>query len=570
VQSVSSGEVAGQESTLGQTNLAQDVGSTKSITSPRKKIPGAVAAGTPGPGHTPQGGDAQAGEAEAVSVENKKPLQEAKSVAGTVTMPSAKKPAKAPAQGALSAGEPRADGLAPQDEVSTSGPAPEAATPDGMTVAKPDGSLPREKAPTSRVSVVRKGSSDGNPSPARDAGGEDGASAAVGNDLAVPKGNATKRGKSAFAAGARAPTGGPSTDGDASSSSSSEQNDAATVAPPSEKKQETKSTSAATDKAAGDSPTGNASGSSDSASAATTTERLAPAAQRPVAQKITSRHSGSGSAQKPTTSDQNERPEETQEDGSSGPKYSLESEPAKTDKTATESGNGTKMLTSELLSGQWEVRFSRDTIVPTLPIRVGEDDAADLVREKMLAEQKARLPVTFRHPVTQRGLVFEFPEGASPRTFYWQDSPEAGAVIKTVVGNQAEILWPGEVLPRGSVQVLMLSDGREAVRLMVNGKGSLELTMTEGLRCSLLLLIKRSVADESGVARSERDSRFEWQVNGVKQLPLGKAQDLAVGSKDHRISLPLELSKSDRQDVALTDRITGWALVTRIQLQPLL
>jgi len=568
-QSAPSGEATEQQSTPGQTNLVQDVGSTKASTSPRKKNPGVVAAGGPISGRAPQGGDAQAGEAEAVSVENKKPLQEAKSVAGTVTMPSAKKQAKAPAQGAVLVGEPRADSSAPQDEASISGPAPDALAPDGVTVTKSDGGLPREKAPTSKVSVMRKGSSDGSPSPASDAGSEDSAADAVGNDSPAPKVTATKRGKSTFVAGASAPVDGGPAVGDASSSTASEQNDATTVAPLSEKKQETKSTSVAFNKAVVDSPTGNSPGLSDSASTANTPERLAPATARSVSAKTSSRHSVSGSAEKPTNSDQNARQDGMPEDDSSRPKESIDNEQLKTDKTAVESGTRTKMLTAEILGTRWEVRLLRDTIVPTLPVHLGEDDTADLVREKILAEQKARLPVTFRYPATQRGLVFEFPEVASARAFYWQDTSEAEAVIRTTTGNRAEILWPGETPPHESVQVLRFSDGREAVRLTVNEKGTLVLKVTEGLRSSVLLLLKCSVADESGLAKRERESRFEWQVNGVKRLPLGKALDPALGSKDHRISLPLELSKSGKSEVALTDRISGWALVTIIQLQPL-
>jgi hypothetical protein len=39
---------------------------------------------------------------------------------------------------------------------------------------------------------------------------------------------------------------------------------------------------------------------------------------------------------------------------------------------------------------------------------------------------------------------------------------------------------------------------------------------------------------------------------------------------ENSISFPLELSKISHWEVALTDRLTGWALVTAIQLQPAL
>jgi hypothetical protein len=118
------------------------------------------------------------------------------------------------------------------------------------------------------------------------------------------------------------------------------------------------------------------------------------------------------------------------------------------------------------------------------------------------------------------------------------------------------------------MQVLRFADGREAVRLTVNENGSLALKSATDLHCSLFLLVKRSVADESGMAKSEPGSRFDWQVNGDTPAPQKRTKELALGSQEHRLSVPLDPTKDTPLEVALTDHITGWALVTKIQLQP--
>jgi hypothetical protein len=228
-----------------------------------------------------------------------------------------------------------------------------------------------------------------------------------------------------------------------------------------------------------------------------------------------------------------------------------------------------KPMAAEVQFTRWELRLLVDAIVPTLPACVGVDDVANQMRDGMLSEQKARVPVTFRKPAVQRGFVFKLPETPSARAFYWQDSPVGGTAIKKAGGGHAEIVWVGEDPPRSSVQVLKFSDGREAVRLAVNEKGGMMLMVARGVLCSQFLVVKSSVEDESGLGKSEPGARFSWQVNGEVQAALKQAVEPAAGNQDQSLNLPLDLSKCNELKVALADRITGWALVTKIQLQPM-
>jgi len=228
----------------------------------------------------------------------------------------------------------------------------------------------------------------------------------------------------------------------------------------------------------------------------------------------------------------------------------------------TPDSRGVTMLSYEIAAVRWDVRLVRNAIVPTVPVRVGEVDSASLVREKLLSERKSRVPEMFKNPATHVGFVFTLPDLPEGGAFYWRDAKDS--VKKTSDGNQAEINWAGDATPHGSVFVLVFPDGQEAVHLTVTETGGLLLKLAEGVRGSMRLGVARVISDEFGPELEKRATRFGWHVNGVAR----KREELKSEDRNHVISFPLEKSKTLRLDVALTDHLTGWALVTAIQLRP--
>ncbi len=244
------------------------------------------------------------------------------------------------------------------------------------------------------------------------------------------------------------------------------------------------------------------------------------------------------------------------------PDESKADEPEKTDQLISESDSGLKMLGYEIAAVRWDVRLVRDAIVPTVPVRVGEADTTSVVREKLVSERKSRVPEMFKNSTPQVGFVFALPQVPEGGAFYWRDAKDA--VKRTIDANQAEISWAGNAPPYGSVFVLVFPNGREAVRLTVTERGGLLLLLAEGMRGNLRLRVARMIVDESGPASVKRALRFGWQVNGVAR----KSEELKPEDRNHTINFPLEKSRTTRMEVALTDRLTGWALVTHIQLRP--
>jgi len=234
----------------------------------------------------------------------------------------------------------------------------------------------------------------------------------------------------------------------------------------------------------------------------------------------------------------------------------------------TDSSAITRTTTGAVHLTGWKPRLLRDAIVPTLPTPVGANDVADQRREEMLLERRAQVPETFKRPTTQRGFVFELSTPSRGGALYWQDPLSTRAVKKDAKESRAVITFDGDQPLPGGVHVLRFADGREAVQLMVNENGSLILKLAEGVRSSLFLVVKGSLADEPDRAQSKGGLRFSWQMNGVARTSPKTSKNGFPEDQDYSMSLPLELFKVSRWEVALTDRLTGWALVTNIQLQP--
>jgi hypothetical protein len=564
------GGAGAQESVSDRANAGANVGATdEQTTASRKKNSGKAAAASSVSGRTTKAGGGRPGEAEAVTAGNENLLPEEKTSGSPVRIPAGKKAATRPPPGAVSVGEHPADGEAVKDEVSSPGPTPAEVPPDEVTVGKPDGGLPPANAPIAKVSVVNKGPATGNV-PGTGAVFENDGAAAAENAAPALAGKATRRSKGTPGVGTKSGQGGAPTAEKASEGPSQEPNDTAQTA--SEAAQNPAGSQASPSEGNGGnvSPDNKPEGANAESADAAKNGVASTGNGKPVVAKIAPVGPLSTPKNKTIANRQHSLPGDAQENNSPAESSADLSAAIKSGGVPADEAvePDVKTVTVEVGFTRWEPRLLADAIVPTLPVRVGAVDAADQTRDGMLAEQKARVPVTFRHPVARCGFAFELPAVSSGRSLFWQDSAEAGAAIKTMDGGRAEISWIGEKPPRGSRHVLKFADGREAVRLTIKEDGGVVLKVTAGVRARAVLMVKRSVSDDSGQTKSGPGPRFSWQVNGGASASKENSMDPILGNQDHRLGIPLELSKGNRTEIALTDRITGWALVTRIQLQP--
>jgi hypothetical protein len=561
---------AGQESASEQGSLNPVSGAAirEGNASP-KKNQGIGSIGPLTTGSNANGSDAHAGEEESVSAEDQKPLPSGKVTTDSVTVPAAKKAAAAQLPGAVSTGESPADGSATRDEAMTSDPVAES-TPDDATAATTENGLPQEKSPVVKVSVVNKAPDGGGPLPADDVLASDDGDNSPGKDAPASNSPRTKRGKSAAGGGLKAQTGGSaSTNGTQASAMSAEENTAPTATAASGNPVAKPTNSAQSLNV--EPPSGEGSVRADGAPAEGPKDNRTAAehgnARAQISVPVPPKKANNrtmANAQKPP-------PDETPENAEAEPPgENPQAVPSPAGNPKSDALAVMRTTTGVVKWTAWEPRLLRDAIVPTMPTLAGTIDVADRVREEMLLEKKTHVPETFKHLSTKRGFIFELSIPSKEGALYWQDSLNAGAVEKKAKEGRVVIIFDGEQRLSGGMHVLKFADGREAVRLTLNENGSLVLKLAEGVRSSLFLVVKGSTADEPTMAQSKGDLRFGWQVNGVARASPKTQKNLDSEDQDYSISFPLELLKVSRWDVALTDRVTGWALVTSIQLQPAL
>jgi hypothetical protein len=218
----------------------------------------------------------------------------------------------------------------------------------------------------------------------------------------------------------------------------------------------------------------------------------------------------------------------------------------------------------------WAPQLVEDVIVPTEPVRVGEDDAVETKREKLLQEQKSRMAQTFKNPVVQGGCAFDLPpetNGATGRP-RWRDANGASPEGATVQGGRAEIVWPGGMPPRAASYVLSASDGREIARVSTDPDGELVCQVRQDVRSWYWIGIGQAASDSGGAVAEQGTPRFEWQLLHGPEIPASwHRDDHWLGGRGHRIELPLgeQTGGLTGCTLALVDRLTGWALVGEIR-----
>ena len=222
---------------------------------------------------------------------------------------------------------------------------------------------------------------------------------------------------------------------------------------------------------------------------------------------------------------------------------------------------------------QWTPQMIQDVIIPTVPVRMGEDDAVDALREQLQQEVDRQMVATFRNPVIQSGCAFELP----PETLggadqlHWRDANGATPAGSTVQGGRAEISWLGGRPPATANFVLVTAEGREIVRVYVAADGELVCKTARTVRCWYWVGIIRAVVDGVGPGAQTESSRFAWQLLHGPEIPAAwRRDDHWRNGHGWRIELPLGKQTDGLTGctLAMVDRNTGWALAGEIRREP--
>jgi len=557
VHSTEAGAVARPEGSRGMKQAGQ-ASAGKSVAAIAVESTAVVA--LPKPGALPMG------TAEAVALDNTKPLPGGNQAEGPVRVPGEKKkPVNAP-QGAVPVEQPRAEGNKANAETNSLDSEPsEEGKPETLTTEKPATAGVEIKAPPTKSLVVNKAR------PVQKTPPKDAARSAEGKDNAETEDRRPRDASVAKSVGEKEPKGTA-----ASQKEKAKAEDSAGETPlrADDSGASTQPSSSALASKPEPVPASAMKGTVDAKTRATGTAAVAITDDKKGAsEKTESVSQAAANTRAGSKNDLNEQraqnlpPEIKKEvvdssDGLSG--AAMVPATMANDKEKTPSASPSKTQVLQLRLTGWEARWTSDAILPTLPVREGEGDSAEAVRAKLIADLQARMPATFSRPSTRHGLVFGVPDLAAVGVLRWKQAPGERGVEKTALGNRAELSWQGVTPPRGSVHVLSYPDGREAVRLTVNDAGELTLVLAEGVSGDLWLSVVRAVADEAGLAPAERDQRFSWQVKG--RLPYDGNQLASGRHRFHRLDFRLDSSTALSQEIALLDTVSGWQLVARLEL----
>jgi hypothetical protein len=215
----------------------------------------------------------------------------------------------------------------------------------------------------------------------------------------------------------------------------------------------------------------------------------------------------------------------------------------------------------------WAPRLVQDVILPTQLVRDGEDDALELLRERLFQERKDQIPQTLKHPVIRFGLVLEVPANGDGQQLRWREAEGRVPAGATIRGQRAEIFWPGGISPGDGESVLLSSDRREIARIKVDPQLGLILEASKEVACRYWVAVERASADEVGLPRTQAASRFDWRLLQGAPLPSACSRDDDwQGGRGQRLELPVgNLNVGNAaSSLALVDQITGWAIVSEV------
>lgn len=221
----------------------------------------------------------------------------------------------------------------------------------------------------------------------------------------------------------------------------------------------------------------------------------------------------------------------------------------------------------------WRPQLVQDVILPTQPVRVGEDDAIERLREQYLSERQGQIPASFRNPVLWTGCAMEVSSAdlTAAGQLRWRDASGPSVGSATVSGARAEIAWSGGTPPAHGRYVLWRGDGREIADIAVD-QGTVVIKVADQVRCWFWVAVEPAAADSVDPTGSQAIARFDWQLLPGAILPeLSRRNDHWRNGRAQRLDLPVDfrdVAGSYIGPVLLVDRISGWAIGSNIEQAP--
>ncbi len=201
-------------------------------------------------------------------------------------------------------------------------------------------------------------------------------------------------------------------------------------------------------------------------------------------------------------------------------------------------------------AGEWRVRLLGETILPTQPVRAGEEVTFETMRAQMLAERRAQLPVAFASVRGRRGFAVESESGP----LQWRIPAGADTISAQADGNRAEIFWAEGAAPSSEIYEAVDEQGRAVARLEVGADRTPVLSLTAETRGWCWFTLDGEVTSFIGrrLSLETMPSAWHWTMD-------------AHGA---HLQIPLTTSAgtAEVETVALVDPATGWAIISQITL----
>jgi len=214
----------------------------------------------------------------------------------------------------------------------------------------------------------------------------------------------------------------------------------------------------------------------------------------------------------------------------------------------------------------WRLQLLEDTILPTQPVRAGQAEAVSELRQRLLAEQQARLPAVLRESEVLNGVVLALPLEQAGESLAWRDHRGAVAANSKVENGRAEIVWTAENAPVEHPVRLMRANGDVIAEVRQEAvTRELVVRMVEDVRACLRWIV-RAYAQENGLS-GDASPRFSWRASTGGPVPPGWEPGVEGAGADHRLDLPIggTMGSVAIHRYALFDRVSGWALVGELR-----
>ena len=226
----------------------------------------------------------------------------------------------------------------------------------------------------------------------------------------------------------------------------------------------------------------------------------------------------------------------------------------------------------QIRASAWKLRLLQDQILPTRPLTAAEEDAVEVMREKLLQSRRTQIPSAFQQPRVESGFILELPPeiAAGNYPLHWGDHADTENFRATVQGARVELAWSGNAAPRGRNFILSNAAGRVVAQVDFDSSGAVVLKAPSSSKASYWVGVETAPRDEAVIGTESTTPRFDWRLLSGGLMPASWLRDDRWHEgRGQRLEIPLDATsvRVRNYGIALVDRPTGWALGCDVALQ---